>query len=141
MYLAQNLKYLRMKSKETQKNIAELLGVSEMTISRYESGEKEPDIKKVILISDHFQISIDELLMVELKECLPMYLKNIKFLRKKHGFTQDQMAELLGYRGKQGYGAMETGVSGVSADHLIKLADYFGISLDRLVKENLAGGD
>ena len=43
LYLAQNLKYLRSKTREKQRDIAELLGVSEMTVSRYESGENEPE--------------------------------------------------------------------------------------------------
>lgn len=75
---------------------------------------------------------------MQLCKDLPQYVRNIKFLRKKNGFTQSEMAELLGYRGKQGYGAVETGNSGISVDNLIKLADYFGVTLDQLVKQDLS---
>lgn len=138
MYLAQNLKYLRSKAGEKKKDIAELLGVSEMIISRYESGENEPEVGKVILLSKHYDITIDELITMQLCKDLPQYVRNIKFLRKKNGFTQSEIAELLGYRGKQGYGAVETGNSGISVDNLIKLADYFGVTLDQLVKQDLS---
>ena len=140
MYLAQNLKYLRTKAGEKQKDIAELLGVSEMTVSRYESGENEPELIKVLKISKHYELTMDELVAVQLQEELPLYVKNIRFLRKRNDFTQSEMAELLGYKGKQGYGAFETGNSAISVENLIKLADYFGVTLDKLVKQDLSNG-
>ncbi len=73
MYLAQNLKYLREKNGETQKDISKLLsvtgyGYSEMTVSRYENGECEPELRKVIILAEHFNVTIDELLTVEMKK-------------------------------------------------------------------------
>lgn len=138
MYLAQNLKYMRSKTREKQRDIAELLGVSEMTVSRYESGENEPELEKILIISKHYDLTLDELITVPLQEDLSLYVKNIRFLRQRHGFTQSEMAELLGYRGKQGYGAVETGNTVISVENLIKLADYFGVTLDQLVKQDLS---
>lgn len=44
MYLARNLKYLRMRNRKMQKDIADLLSVSKQTVSAYENGECEPGI-------------------------------------------------------------------------------------------------
>lgn len=66
------------------------------------------------------------------------FAQNLKYLRNKLNDKQCEIAELLGYRGKQGYGAVETGNSGISVDNLIKLADYFGVTLDQLVKQDLS---
>ncbi len=105
MYLAENLKYLREKNGETQKDISKLLsvigyGFSEMSVSRYESGECEPELKKVILLAEHFNVAIDQLLTVDLKNVKPLYLLNLRFLRKKYSMTQQDIAELLGFRDK-----------------------------------------
>ena len=43
MFFAQNLKYLREQARESRKDIAYILSVSEMTISRYESQRKETE--------------------------------------------------------------------------------------------------
>lgn len=38
------------------------LGMSQNTISRYESGDREADYKTLIAIADYFDVSIDYLL-------------------------------------------------------------------------------
>lgn len=57
------LKELRKKSKTTQKQIANLLGVSEMTISRWEN-ETELSVKHEYInkLSDYFNVNADYLL-------------------------------------------------------------------------------
>jgi transcriptional regulator with XRE-family HTH domain len=140
VYLAQNLKYLRMKSKETQKDISEFLGVSEMTVSRYESGDSEPDIETVIKLSEHYNLSIDDLLLKELRPLISIHASNLRFLREKYGMKQKDMANLLGIsigaESKYENGRIEPPI-----ESLIKIADYFNITLDQLVKEDLVGGD
>lgn len=56
--------------------------------------------------------------------------QNLKYLCSKAGEKQKDIAELLGYRGKQGYGAIEMGNAGILDDNLIKQVDYFGVTLD-----------
>lgn len=138
LYLSQNLKHLRIEAKEQQKELDELLRVSEATISKYENGFIEPDLEKLILLSEHFKVSIDDLLKVEMKPPLPLFASNIKFLRKKHGLTQERMSKLLGYSGKQGYSAVETGATDISVKNLIKVADYFHVTLDQIVRQDLS---
>lgn len=143
MYLAQNLKYLREKNGETQKDISKLLsvigyGFSEMSVSRYESGECEPELKKVILLVEHFNVTIDDLLTVDMKNVKPLYLLNLRFLRKKYNMTQRDISDLLGFRDKSSCCLIEKGITLLTLEQSIKLSDYFGVTLDQLVKQDLS---
>lgn len=56
------LKELRKKKNISQLKLAMDLNLSQNTISRYETGEREPGITELILIANYFQVSIDYLL-------------------------------------------------------------------------------
>lgn len=56
------LKELRRARRITQLRLAMDLNMAQNTISRYESGEREPGIAELILIADYFDISVDYLL-------------------------------------------------------------------------------
>lgn len=45
----------------TQKQVADVLGCSPVTFLRYESGEREPNISRLIQLSDFFGVTIDYL--------------------------------------------------------------------------------
>lgn len=62
MAFPKNLKALRLKHKLTQDELGEKLYLSRTSISNYEYGKFEPDIKTIIDISDLFNVTIDELL-------------------------------------------------------------------------------
>lgn len=143
MYLAENLKYLRQKKGETQKDISRLLsvagyGYSEMTVSRYENGECEPELQKVIILAEHFNVTTDELLTVDMKNVKPLYLLNLRFLRKKYNMTQQDISDLLGFRDKSSCCLIENGITLLTLEQSIKLSDYFGVTLDQLVKQDLS---
>lgn len=134
MYLAENLKYLRQKKGETQKDISRLLsvagyGYSEMTVSRYENGECEPELQKVIILAEHFNVTTDELLTVDMKNVKPLYLLNLRFLRKKYNMTQQDISDLLGFRDKSSCCLIEKGITLLTLEQSIKLSDYFGVTL------------
>lgn len=56
------LKLLRKQKHMSQLSLAMKLNTTQMSISRYETGKREPDLKTLILIADFFDISIDYLL-------------------------------------------------------------------------------
>ena len=56
------LKELRKSRKITQLKLAMELNMAQNTISRYETGEREPSINDLIKIADYFNVSIDYLL-------------------------------------------------------------------------------
>ena len=64
IYFGENLKNLRKNKKLTQERLADFLGVSFQTVSKWERGDAFPDITMLPDIASFFKISIDELLGV-----------------------------------------------------------------------------
>lgn len=56
------LRSLREQHKISQKDFAEILGVSNVVLSRYENGERKPDYDMLIKIAEYFDVSVDYLL-------------------------------------------------------------------------------
>ena len=56
------LKEIRKSKKISQLKLAMDLNMNQNTISRYETGEREPGINELIKIADYFNISVDYLL-------------------------------------------------------------------------------
>ena len=52
----------------SQEELAEKLGISRQTLSKYETGESVPDIEKCKVIADYFEVSIDDLVNHSEKE-------------------------------------------------------------------------
>lgn len=64
----EKIKLYRENRKMTQNEVANILGVSSATISKYESGALEPNIESLKRLAELFEISIDELLNDEEKK-------------------------------------------------------------------------
>ena len=62
MKLGDKIKKYREEKRMTQRDIAEILEVEPGTVSKYESGMLEPNIKSIKRLSETFGITIDELL-------------------------------------------------------------------------------
>lgn len=58
----QRLKQLREKRGISQLKLAMDLGMTQNSVSRYESGVREADYKTLIALADYFNVSIDYLL-------------------------------------------------------------------------------
>ena len=56
------IKSLRKAKKLTQVKMSIDLNISQNTLSRYETGEREADYKTLIKIADYFNVSVDYLL-------------------------------------------------------------------------------
>lgn len=66
LYLNTNLIFLRRSLKMSQCKFADFIGLSRGQVGNYEMGLYEPKIETLIKISDHFKISIDDLLLTNL---------------------------------------------------------------------------
>lgn len=62
MSLSERIIQLRNANEFSQEQLAEKLGVTQQTISKWESGQANPDFEKLIQLSDMFNVSIDYLL-------------------------------------------------------------------------------
>ena len=64
-----------------------------------------------------------------------MYIK-LKKLREDKGITQDEMAELLGYRHKSGYSKLENGERKMSIEQAKLISDFFNMSIEDIFFNN-----
>lgn len=68
MKLSGNLQYLRrLHGNMTQEKLAERMGVSRQTVSKWENGEAVPDVDKLIELSNLFSCTLDALLKEDIE--------------------------------------------------------------------------
>jgi transcriptional regulator with XRE-family HTH domain len=80
--------------KQTQRAIAELLGVSERAYQHYEAGTREPNIASLVALADYFDVSIDYLVgRLEGEYFCPDKLRDA---REQRGFLLEEVSELSG---------------------------------------------
>ncbi|MGL5436313.1 MAG: helix-turn-helix domain-containing protein [Lachnospiraceae bacterium] len=70
------MKYLRTREKLSQAEIAQKLGVAKSTISMYEMGNREPDLKTLESIASLFHVDMNFLLGKEPEEVTAYYLND-----------------------------------------------------------------
>ncbi|MBO7176014.1 MAG: helix-turn-helix transcriptional regulator, partial [Clostridia bacterium] len=71
MILADKIIDLRKKQGWSQEELAEQLGVSRQSVSKWESGMSVPDLNKIIAMSELFGVSTDYLVKDTLEEPTP----------------------------------------------------------------------
>lgn len=90
IYLSENIKRLRREKDLTQEGLAQFLGVTFQSVSKWERGESYPDITMLPVIAGFFKVSVDDLLGVynaqneqKINEYLDLYdtmkLKDLSF--------------------------------------------------------------
>ncbi|MBS4537541.1 helix-turn-helix transcriptional regulator [Clostridium sp. D2Q-11] len=62
MKFSGRLKVLRKEKGLSQEKLAELLNVSRQSVSKWEAGQTYPEIDKLIILSDFFNITLDDLI-------------------------------------------------------------------------------
>lgn len=67
IFLGSNIKYLRLKNKITQKQIADYLNKTDGAISFWESGSREPNAVDLGKLSQLFKVSVSDLLLKDLR--------------------------------------------------------------------------
>lgn len=72
---------LRKEKQMTQSQLAEVLGVSDKTISKWERGAGIPDVSLLVALSEFFKVNIDDILAGEAVDKMPETgnMKNLKF--------------------------------------------------------------
>lgn len=70
MMFADNLVEMRKYRNWSQEELAEKIGVSRQTLSKYETGESLPDIEKCRLLADLFGVTVDDLIRYEKSESM-----------------------------------------------------------------------
>lgn len=62
MNLADRIQQLRKIRGISQEELADRIGVSRQAVSKWESGQTSPDLEKIVLLSDYFEVTTDYLL-------------------------------------------------------------------------------
>lgn len=65
MKFNERLRQLRKQSNFQQKQIAEMLGISTITLRQYELGTREPSIERLLELAVVFNVSLDNLLCLD----------------------------------------------------------------------------
>lgn len=87
------LRELRKEKNLTQEQLAEILGVSGRTVSRWETGSNMPDLSIMIELADYYDIDIKELLNGERKSEMDKELKET--LKTVADYTDIQKQEAV----------------------------------------------
>lgn len=80
-YFSQNLKFLRKRKGESQKDLADYLGVRNTSVSNYELGEAIPDLKTIEAISIYYGVQEADFLYKDLTTANEMTIN----IRASHG--------------------------------------------------------
>lgn len=139
MLFKDNLLRLREMYNITQETVADVIGLTPQVIGLYEKGKREPNLSNLIKLARFFQVSIDDLLTKDLRPQGSMLPQNLKYLRTREQCSQDDMAQLL-HVSKSTMSKYERGVAEINNQGLINVSEYFGVTVDDLLKKDLSKG-
>ena len=92
-YFGARLKALRKKAGLTQEELADVLGISYMTVRRWEAGKASPRVEDIPSIAQ--ALGVPEADLLDTNASIP-FGANLKALRRKAGLTQSQLADKIG---------------------------------------------
>jgi transcriptional regulator with XRE-family HTH domain len=83
MFLSKNLKYLREQNKkQSQEALANALGITRSAVSSYEDGRAEPKLVVMNKMAHYFNITLDQLLNVDLATMSEEQIENQREVKK-----------------------------------------------------------
>lgn len=132
MTFGDRLKELRERKNMKQNEIANILGIHNSTLTKYESGERNPDFETLIQISSLLEVTIDYLLKGDINEVRDSFGSRIKKLRTDRKWTQEQFAERLDVTA-QVISNYERDYREPEFSTLIKIAKLFKVTTDYLL--------
>ena len=68
---------------------------------------------------------------------MPQFGEKLRYLRLQRGLTMRELADALKFKSHGFIGDLESGRKYPSLDLAVKLADYFGVTVDRLARDDL----
>lgn len=89
------LKELRQRRKMTQADLANVLGITQQAVARWESNKSAPDIETLKELSKYFNVSTDYLLGQDIKSN-PLSKEQITLLKDFDSLSKDGRDILLG---------------------------------------------
>lgn len=151
MYIGKNINHLRKSTGLTQADLADRIGKTKGVIVEYEKGRSVPPASTLIQLSEIFEVSIDELLNIDIEFARKQEEfsdnkksnsigKNVNFLRKSAGITQTKLAELIN-KTTPTISDYEKGRSLPPIDVILELCRIFNVNIDEFVNKDLTVED
>ena len=135
MELGNKIKYYRGEKELSQEELAERVYVSRQTISNWENNKSYPDINSIVLLSEIFGISIDNLIKGDVeqmkKEINAEEVKKLNFYALMMGILMlvalISLMPMLKFIGLYGF---------IPYFVLVACAMFFAIKIDKIKKDN-----
>ena len=135
MELGNKIKYYRGEKELYQEELAERVYVSRQTISNWENNKSYPDINSIVLLSEIFEISIDNLIKGDVeqmkKEINSEEVKKLNFYATMMGILMlvalISLMPMLKFIGLYGF---------IPYFVLVACAMFFAIKVDKIKKDN-----
>lgn len=121
-----------------QDEFAEGFSVKQPTVANWETGKRQPDLNMLIQIAQFGGTTLDDLAMKDLTPPVPLYVRNMVSLRKKCGYSQGELATVLGLQGASSIDLVESGKCELPVSKLVHLAEFFGVTMDQITKQDLS---
>lgn len=137
MFFSSNLSYLRVIKNKTQEDVASEIGITQGAVGNYESGRREPSLEEVIKFAILFSVSIDDLLVKDLRPAGTVLGKNLRYLRRSVNTKGKEIAKVFGVSPSI-YSRYENGLAQPDMDGLIAISEFFGVAIDDLLKIDLS---
>ena len=135
MELGNKIKYYRGEKEFSQEELAERVYVSRQTISNWENNKSYPDINSIVLLSEVFEISIDNLIKGDVEQMKQEIdseeVKKLNFYASMMGILMlvalISLMPMLKFIGLYGF---------IPYFVLVACAMFFAIKVDKIKKDN-----
>lgn len=136
--VGRNIRSIREQAGLSQDEFAEGFSVKQPTVANWETGKRQPDLNMLIQIAQFGGTSLDDLVTEDLTPPVPLYVRNMVYLRKKRGYSQGELATVLGLQGASSIDLVESGKCELPVSKLVHLAEFFGVTMDQIMKQDLS---
>lgn len=136
--VGRNIRSIREQAGLSQDEFAEGFSVKQPTVANWEIGKRQPDLNMLIQIAQFGGTSLDDLATKDLTPPVPLYVRNMVSLRKKCGYSQGELATVLGLQGASSIDLVESGKCELPVSKLVHLAEFFGVTMDQITKQDLS---
>lgn len=135
MTIADRLRKLRTDNQLTQREFANIFGLSDARYSQYETGKRTPDIEILSKFAKYYGVTLDYITGFSEfvnKSTQEMLGKRVRQLRRDYNMSQDDLGKILGV-GKTTISNYENGNSFPDSEKLLQLSEVFEVTTDYLL--------
>lgn len=94
----------------------------------------------MILLADHFSVTLDDLVLRDLEPYVPLYIRNFRFLQKKYEMSDREMAILAGIKRSNLKQCLSLGIENFISfpECQARITEYFGLQVGDMGLKDLS---